>query len=211
LKFRLFSFAPELQSNGTNLVSLMSNNFHNLNPKGWKTYWIDLRPNMEVLRANLHGNWRNKLVISEKNNIQFEIGSDSIFFDWMLDKYKENMNLKNFEGISISLLKEMFKNSTVDNMVLIFRSHVNSIYIGGICLVLHGCSATYLLGWTDPQGRSLKANHLLLWKVVEYLRDNGIIWFDLGGIDEESTPGVTEFKTGIGGELNELVGEYFKI
>ena len=32
------------------------------------------------------------------------------------------------------------------------------------------------------------------------LKKQGIRWFDLGGIDEDKTPGISEFKLGVNGE-----------
>ena len=36
----------------------------------------------------------------------------------------------------------------------------------------------------------------------------GYHWFDLGGINEESTPGITHFKRGLGGKEYALIGEF---
>ena len=32
------------------------------------------------------------------------------------------------------------------------------------------------------------------WRTIELLRERGIPWYDLGGIDPEANPGVTSFK-----------------
>ena len=42
------------------------------------------------------------------------------------------------------------------------------------------------------------------------LKDKGIRWFDLGGIDEDRTPGISEFKLGVNGTRYVLVGEGWK-
>ena len=39
------------------------------------------------------------------------------------------------------------------------------------------------------------------------LKEQGVRWFDLGGIDEESTPGSSQFKLGVNGTRYTLVGE----
>ena len=36
----------------------------------------------------------------------------------------------------------------------------------------------------------------------------GYHWFDLGGINEKLTPGITHFKRGLGGKEYTLIGEY---
>ena len=98
-KGKILSIAPELILTGANLVALLSNKVHNYNPHGWKSIWIDLSPSIDQLRSNLSSKWRNKLGLAEKNNIIIEIGSSTELFNWMVEKYEQNMNFKNFEGI----------------------------------------------------------------------------------------------------------------
>lgn len=208
---KILTIAPELALTGANLVAVISNKIHNFNPRGWTSVWIDLRPEMEKLRSNLNGKWRNKLGIAEKNNLKVEIGSGPDLVQWMIKRYKENMHLKDFEGIRLPVLEELYRNSMPDCPLIICRANFNGEYIGGLCIACHGTAATYLVGWTGPEGRNLKANHILLWTAIENLRKNGIDWLDLGGLDEEATPGITEFKSGMGGTIYELVGEGWKL
>ena len=51
----------------------------------------------------------------------------------------------------------------------------------------------------------LGSNYLLLWEVIKDLKNNNIEWFDLGGIDTEATPGITNFKNGFNGKQSNLV------
>ena len=94
--------------------------------------------------------------------------------------------------------------------MIIFRASFSGEYIGGLCIATHGSAGTYLVSWTSQEGRNLKANHILLWSAIENLKQNKIAWLDLGGVDEEATPGITEFKYGMGGRIYELVGEGWK-
>ena len=92
----------------------------------------------------------------------------------------------------------------------IFKAFLDDELLAGICIVSHGPAATYLLGWNGEQGRSLKANQFLLWNAMMILKEQGIRWFDLGGIDEESTPGISGFKLGVNGTRYTLVGDGWK-
>ena len=208
---KILTFAPELALTGANLLLMTSNRIYNCNPRGWRSVWMNLRPELDELRSYLSGKWRNKLVVAEKNNMKVEIGSGPDLVDWVIERYKENMRLKEFEGIRLPVLEELYRNSMPDSPLIVCRASLNEQYISGLCIACHGTAATYLLGWTGIEGRELKATHFLLWSVIKYLRENGIIWFDLGGVDEESTPGITEFKYGMGGTAYELVGEGWKL
>ena len=92
----------------------------------------------------------------------------------------------------------------------IFKAFLQDEPLAGICIVSHGSAATYLLGWNGNKGRSLKANQFLLWNAMMLLKEQGIRWFDLGGIDEESTPGISQIKLGVNGTRYALVGEGWK-
>ena len=40
------------------------------------------------------------------------------------------------------------------------------------------------------------------------MRNNGYCFFDLGGIDKNSNPGVAKFKIGIGGDEVTFIGDW---
>jgi len=207
----LLTIAPELELTGQNIGLLMSNNVRFFNAKSWSSVWMDIRIDIITLRANLNGKWRSKLVVAEKNGMQVESGSTPELMDWMIARYQENMAVKGFEGISIPLLRSIYDDAGDDCPLLIFRALYNDSPIAGLCIACHGIAATYLVGWSGFEGRQLKANHFQLWQAITILKDIGIQWFDLGGVDEEATPGVSEFKLGMGGETYDLVGDGWRI
>jgi hypothetical protein len=163
-----------------------------------------------VLRAGLDGKWRNLLAFAEKSGLQLEIGSDDSTFEWMITRYRELMLEKNFHGPPTGLLKALRENLDNKSQLLILRAVSDGEAVAGICLISHGATATYLLGWNGKRGRTLKANQFLLWHAVVHLKQLGLRWFDLGGINEERTPGIAAFKLGLNGQRYELVGEYWK-
>jgi FemAB family len=62
-----------------------------------------------------------------------------------------------------------------------------------------GDSAIYLLGATSANGLNAKGAYLLQWTMIQWLKENSIKWYDLGGIDPEGNPGVYSFKRGLSG------------
>ena len=55
------------------------------------------------------------------------------------------------------------------------------------------------LGATSDDGLNAKGAYLLQWTLIQWLKENGIKWYDLGGIDPEGNPGVYSFKRGLSG------------
>jgi len=62
-----------------------------------------------------------------------------------------------------------------------------------------GDTGVYLLGATSDEGLNAKGAYLLQWNMIEWLKENGIRWYDLGGIDPDANPGVYHFKKGFSG------------
>ena len=44
-----------------------------------------------------------------------------------------------------------------------------------------------------------KGSYLLQWTWIQWLKENGVRWYDLGGIDPDGNPGVYHFKKGFSG------------
>ena len=59
---------------------------------------------------------------------------------------------------------------------------------------IHGDTAVYLIGASTETGLKAKAGYMMHWRTIELIRERGLPWYDLGGIDPEANPGVTSFK-----------------
>ena len=69
--------------------------------------------------------------------------------------------------------------------------------VAGLVVSAIGGSAIYLLGATSDDGLKSKGAYLLQWNMIQWLKQNGVRWYDLGGIDPEANRGVYSFKKGI--------------
>jgi len=147
---------------------------------------------------------------SEKSGLTVEIDDCGEHFRWMLERYQSMLVEKRFRGVESRLISSIKNNRSGSEDLITLRAIKEGEPVAGICVARHGGDATYLLGWSGPQGRALKATHFLLWRAIIYLKECGSLRFDLGGISEDNTPGVTAFKLGLRGDRYELVGEYWK-
>jgi lipid II:glycine glycyltransferase (peptidoglycan interpeptide bridge formation enzyme) len=71
--------------------------------------------------------------------------------------------------------------------------------IAGLVVSRIGNSAIYLLGATGDEGIKAKGAYLLQWTMIQWLKESGVRWYDLGGIDPVGNPGVYSFKKGFSG------------
>jgi lipid II:glycine glycyltransferase (peptidoglycan interpeptide bridge formation enzyme) len=96
-------------------------------------------------------------------------------------------------------------------MTPVLRARAAGQWVAGVLIVRHGTSATYLVGWSGDDGRKARATNALLWAALGELARRGCEWLDLGGIDDTATPGVAEFKRGMGGREYVLSGTYLAL
>ena len=208
---RFFSFAAEMPLSGRTILMLEQLGGRHFRPINWGSVWIDLSKELHQLRIELDGKWRNMLSFAERNDICCEVDSGADSFEWITKKSQQLMQGRGVDSIPTSLYHEFQRELNKEgNPPLVFRALWNNKIVAGICVVPHGVAATYLMGWNGEQGRKLKANQFLLWQAITHLKQGGFRWFDLGGIDEESAPGISKFKSGMNGERYELVGESWK-
>lgn len=210
LNRKILFLNPELPASANSYLLMNDLHCRERNGPSYRSSYINLNLSLENLRANLHGKWRNMLNAAERNQLRVDIGDNSEKLEWILEKYREVKVQKNFTGVSESLIRALHKFATPRYKLLILRASHDNNYVAGVCLALHGKTATYLIGWNGDTGRQLKANQLLLWNAVSCLKEMNYTSFDLGGIDEENTPGIADFKLSMNGENYELAGEYVR-
>jgi lipid II:glycine glycyltransferase (peptidoglycan interpeptide bridge formation enzyme) len=72
--------------------------------------------------------------------------------------------------------------------------------------ILFGTTLTYLYGASYSGSISKRAPAYLHWKTMEYAREHGFEYYDLGGVDDTLWHGLTYFKRQFGGETYAYMG-----
>ncbi len=212
LRYRLrhgrpLTFHPELEDTKTNRGHVSATGFRRI-AHGYITIWLDISRPLDELRANLNPKWRNRLNQSERKGLQLQIDDNDACFDWLVSRHEEHMATHNYRGPSRPLLEGLLRHGRPDGMVRILCAIHDGEPVAGILLTRHGTSATYLVGWNGPEGRKLRAHHFLLWQAIRLLHEEGVQWFDLGGVNYADAARVARFKSGLSGKHETLVGGY---
>ncbi len=175
----------------------------------YRTFVLDLAPPLEELRKTLDKKWRNQLSRSEKNNLEISEGNGceeyrtfSLIYDQLLKRksFETTVDAEEFARIQEAL------GESHRMRVLICKDQGRPV--AGLVASAMGDSAVYLLGATSDDGLNSKGAYLLQWTLIKWLKEKGVRWYDLGGIDPEKNPGVYHFKRGFSGmdvcQLNPL-------
>jgi lipid II:glycine glycyltransferase (peptidoglycan interpeptide bridge formation enzyme) len=176
----------------------------------YRTFVLDLSPSLEELRKGLDPKWRNKLSGAEKNELKVTAGSGDAEYRTFCGIYDQMRKRKTFETtVDIEEFGRIQETLAESQRMRILICEDKGVPVAGLVASTIGDSAIYLLGATSDDGLKSKGAYLLQWTLIQWLKENGIRWYDLGGIDPEGNPGVYAFKRGFSGadvcQINPLV------
>lgn len=166
----------------------------------YRTFVLDLTSPLEEIRSRLDKKWRNQLSRAEKNDLIVTAGDGIDEYRAFRDIYSEMRRRKSFDTTVDEQEFERIQQALPSSqrmLVLICRE--NGIPVAGLVASAMGNSAIYLLGATGDAGLNAKGAYLLQWTLIGWLRERGVVLYDLGGINPEANPGVYHFKKGLSG------------
>lgn len=201
------SLLPELAARPETEDMLRRCGFRRFGP-GYRTVWLDLTRNEETLRAGLARDWRQRLKGAEKAGHAIDLDWEAKNLPWLMKQEHEQAVAKQFRPMTGPLAVRI-RNALVKNDGVLIAAALNGKDpVASGLFYRHGTSATYQIGWAGEAGRKTGAMRLVLWRAALALKERGVKWLDLGGINPETAPGVTEFKLGTGGQAIETAGLY---
>jgi lipid II:glycine glycyltransferase (peptidoglycan interpeptide bridge formation enzyme) len=182
----------------------------------YRTFVLDLSPSLDELRKGFDPKWRNKLAGAEKNDLKVIAGSGCSEYRDFCRIYGQMRMRKTFETtVDAEEFGRMQETLAESQRMRILICEDKGVPVAGLVASALGDSAIYLLGATSDEGLKSKGAYLLQWTMIQWLKRNGIRWYDLGGIDPDGNPGVYLFKRGFSGvdicQLNPMVASYSAI
>ena len=167
----------------------------------YRTFVLDLEPPLDVLRKKLDQKWRNQLNRAEKNGLKFrkEAGKDA--FQSFIRMYEQMWARKRFDTSSeIREFERMQQELSANQRLRVLICEQGGVPVAGLVGTALGDSGIYLFGATSDQGMNSKGSYMLQWRMIQWLKENGIRYYNLGGINPEKNPGVYHFKQGLSGQ-----------
>ena len=181
--------------------------FHATNwVRSYRTIISNIDASDRVLLSNFNSKWRTDLNFAQRAGLSIEQGSTEPIFRRFLKLFSQMRAAKDF---AIDLYPEFFFSLPPQSIGLeVLIAMKDGEDVAGHVLSLLGNTAVYLFGATNDMGRATKAGYLLNWKAMLLARDRGFGWYDLGGIDPRTNPGVYRFKKRTGGQELMAIGPY---
>ena len=170
---------------------------------GW-TIVLDLTLPSETIRAQLDKTWRSSLSKAERSELTLIEGDDADSLGLFARMYEDMLARKQFApGVDY---REFLRAQDLLPPPLKMRAFIalqNGTPINALLISAVGRTGHYLLGATaSDAGKGANGSYLLQWRVINWLKDQGVTRYDLSGIDPKGNPNVTRFKFGLLGKGN---------
>ena len=166
------------------------------------TILMDLSPSLEDVRGGMGSNFKRNLKAAERGELEVVEGSGEELFETFIGIYKEMVARKKFAEpndihqfkLIQSQLPEKFK------MRIMLCKSGQDVCAGRIISVM-GNTAVDLFAATSHAGMENRgSSYLLLWKLLEDLKQRGAAIYNLNGINPENNPGTYKFKKDLAGK-----------
>jgi hypothetical protein len=172
-----------------------------------RTLRLDLSRPLATLREGLRPHWRRELKLAERNGLQIIEGTDDALFATFITIYRQMVARKGFvTSTDVEEFRAIQRRlpAAFKMRIMLARSG-DEVCAGLVCSVI-GDTAIYLLGASGNMERQSRASYLLHWKLIEWLKTNGVAVYDLHGVNPVTNPGTYRFKKDLGGRDGKEVG-----
>ena len=175
----------------------------------YRTMRVDLTQSLDDLRKGLHQRWRNYLKNAEKAGYTIlEVASVELY-DTFLLLYRQMMARKQFDTtVDVDQFKILQQTLPLPLKMQLFLCQREGRALNALVVSHVGESAIYLLAATGNEGLKERGAQLLQWRAMQWLKERGCRWYDVGGINPDRNPGVYQFKAGLGGHETRQLGGF---
>jgi len=157
--------------------------------------------------ARMDGKWRNRLRHGMRQGLAIrETALPPDPRHWLVHRDAEQQAARGYRGLPPALITALAAEAS--GAMRLFTARSGDRTVAAMLFALHGGTASYLIGWSDPAGRMASAHNRLLWEAMGSLAAQGAQAIDLGICDSASAPGLARFKQGSGAGVRPLGGTW---
>jgi hypothetical protein len=174
-----------------------------------ETLILDLVNPIAEIRKNFDGKWRSDLSRAERSDVKVTRSVEPADFDYFEALFIDLAQRKGFTAHQdVAFYKRVQENEQATQQLVAHLAWHHGELVAGHIGSFVGDTAVYLLGAANSKGREVRASYLLQWAVIEHAKRVGNLFYDLGGIDQESNPDVYRFKKRLNGRRVAEIGPY---
>ncbi|NPV87537.1 MAG: peptidoglycan bridge formation glycyltransferase FemA/FemB family protein [Anaerolineae bacterium] len=185
----------------------------NITPPG--TVLIDLQQELDVILAKIRPSTRRNIRHSKRDGIQVRIGSSKEDLDTFYHLLSATAERQQFEKEDKTLFEQVWKLFAPHQWVQFAFSEYQGEAVSTVFAFAFGDTVTSWRGGWSGKYRNYHPNDAVYWGLIEWAKQNGYRYMDMGGIQigaaqallsgkelpDYSKDTFTSFKTGFGGEV----------
>lgn len=198
----LSPLAPTLRApDGPRVNPLLEHGLEDVSTQSWV---VDLRDDEEQLWSGLKARSRRAIRKAEKAGIEVRLGGDSRDLDTYFRLHVENYDRTGAASHPRAYFETIWERFVATGHSAVFFAELDGEVIAARNFSVYKGAALYWTGASAERALEVGANHLLQWRAMLWMREQGIEWSETG----EAFPGaagkdrgLTYFKEGFGGEL----------
>lgn len=174
-----------------------------------RTILVDLEPSAEELRQRLRKSWRRTLRLSEEAGLEILERYDAELFQPFTPIYRDMVETKKFQpGSSLDDFRRLQERLPAEQRMRMTICREGGQPVAGSACSAIGDTVVGLLSASADAGRRTSAYYLLQWDEILWSKRAGKRFYDLGGINPVTNPGVYNFKSGLRGKEVTFLGVY---
>ena len=178
----------------------------------YRTLLVDLSLSMEELRAGARPSWRQCLNKAEGNGFEIAEGTDDRLFEEVLAMHEQMHRRKQYaEFVNAVEFRRMQQMLSTGRKLRMLVCRKDGQPVAGVVWAAFGDTGLPLFGGTGDRALGADASYPLHWRLLQAMKERGLRYCDLGGINPDRNPGSYTFKTGMAkktGKDVRLIGEF---
>lgn len=174
-----------------------------------RTILLNLDRPLDDIRKSFRKQTRQSLNRAERTLLETRHSNTTEYYSDFLPLYRELLTRKNIESyIDTKRWGRLFEALPALEKPDVFLVYHEGNLVAGMVVSVLGNNGFPIAMGTTHAALKTKAATLLFWRVIEWLKESGCKYLDMGGIDLEKNPGVYTFKRGFRGKEVSYLGVY---
>lgn len=171
-----------------------------------RTALLNLVASIEELRMSLTRHWRANLKKAEANGLEILEGPTEDLIDQFTELYRQMRARKGRRWIPpIYYLRQVQRGLSAEMKARVSICLHEGQPVAGLIVSALGEKALAWFAAMGDLGNECRGSYLLQWRAIQRLKATGVRVYDLGGINEVTHPGTTQFKLGLCGKLGRVL------
>lgn len=176
---------------------------------------LDLTPSIDDILNGCKPKWRYNIRLAEKKGVQVRSDCTKEDLRTFYEILQETAGRDRFVVRGFGYYEHMWDTLVEPGYAKLFLAEYEGEAVAGALSFIFGDKCWYTYGASSNRHRNVMPNHLMQWRMIEWAKESGCIWYDFRGVSQKNDgesgdhlSGLNRFKEGFGAQFVEYIGEF---